>query len=209
MANRSQSGTRGGASTHVVAPGTMRVRDLTTDDLLALVLDGRTEAYEEIVRRYQRDVLRIVSSLLTDRATTEDLVQQVFVNAYVALPRFELGRDFGPWLRTIARNAVREELRKRACRDRRLKPYGEILAARLSDPASSDLYEKTMLDALKQCVGRLRARAAAAIRHHYTEGKSLDEIAAETGSTNSAVRSLLCRVRVKLRECVERRMAER
>lgn len=189
--------------------GKMRACDLTTDDLLALVLDGRTEAYEEIVRRYQRDVLRVVSLLLADRATTEDLVQQVFVNAYVALPRFELGRDFGPWLRTIARNAVREELRRRSRYGRRLKTYGEILAARLSDPASADLYERTMLDALKQCVQRLRARAAAVIRQRYTEGKSLDEIAAETGSTNSAVRSLLCRVRVKLRECVERRMADR
>ncbi|MFH1269203.1 MAG: sigma-70 family RNA polymerase sigma factor [Planctomycetota bacterium] len=176
---------------------------LPMDELIGLILGGQVDLYEEVIRRYQGDVMAVVGGLLADRGQAEDLVQQVFVDAYFALPRFELGRDFGPWIRTIARNAVREQLRKQWRYDRRLRAYHEILAARLADDRRADHDERMLVEALNGCINRLPEREATAIRLRYHEDLSMDEIAAVLGNTAGTVRNLLCRARTGLRECLQ------
>lgn len=180
---------------------------LTTDEIVSRVLGGEIDLYEEIIRRFQQDVLRIASALLYHRSATEDVMQQVFLNVYVNLNRFQPGRDFGVWIRTIARNSVREELRKRIRYDRRLKAYGDALEAKLGDNRQADLAEE-LQEALGECMKQLEESAATAVRLRYVEGKAFSQIAAEVGSTSGAMRNLLMRVRSKLRACVQRRMRE-
>ncbi len=174
------------------------------DELISLILAGQVDLYEEVIRRYQSDVTLVVGRLLADPGQADDLVQQVFVDAYFALPRFERGRDFGPWIRTIARNAVREQLRKQWRYDRRLRAYHEILAARLADDQRADQSEQMLTQALTNCTSRLPEREATAIRLRYHEGRSMEEIAAALGSTVGSARNLLCRARTRLRECLQR-----
>ncbi len=181
--------------------------DLTTDELVQLVRAENTDYYQEIVNRYQRDVLRIVSFTLYDRSQTEDLVQQVFVNAFLHLADFELGRDFGAWLRTIARNAVREHLRHNARYKRRLKVYAELVSQRWEDDERAVELEESMQQALHDCMQRLSHKAARAIRLRYHEGLDFSTMAARMNTTAGALRNLLSRVRVRLRECIERRLA--
>ena len=185
-------------------PNAENPQSLSVDELISLILGGRTELYQQIVRRYQHDVLQIVSGLLYDRGPTEDLVQEVFVNAYFALSRFQPGSDFRPWIRTIARNAVREQLRKQSRYDRRLKTYGRMLEARLADDRRAALDERVQTEALQRCMGRLSQRQATAIRLRYTDGKSNREIAAIMGTSDGAIRNLLCGARAALRGCLER-----
>ena len=182
----------------------MNTTDYSTNELIPLILGGRADLYEEIVRRYQQEVWQVVSTLLYDRGPAEDLVQQVFVNAYFALSSFRPGMDFGPWVRTIARNAVREELRARARQERRLHTYREVLEARLADDRGADAHHQATREALRRCLARLPEREAAAVRMRYQEGKGFDEIGAALGGSNAAVRNLLCRARSRLRECIER-----
>ena len=182
---------------------------LSLDELIALVRGGDVELYEEIVRRYQQQVSWIVSSLLDDHHAAEDLVQQVFVNAYVALPQFERGRDFGRWIRTIARNAVREELRRRSRYGHRLKVYYQTLAARLTDDDNASSYEESLGEALRECLERLSPDAAELVRQRYREGKDFDDLAARLGTSANAIRNRLCRARAKLRQCIERKLAQR
>ena len=181
---------------------------LSIDELISEILGGRTELYEEVIRRYQRDVLQVVSALLYDRGPAEELVQQVFVNAYFALPRFRRGSDFGPWIRTIARNAAREELRKQSRYDRRLKTYGRMLEARLADSERAAHREQTLIESLRACLGRLPQREATAIRLRYSEGKTFEEIAGVLGGTGGSIRNLLCRARATLRQSLEKEMDE-
>ncbi|TVS10275.1 MAG: sigma-70 family RNA polymerase sigma factor [Planctomycetaceae bacterium] len=181
--------------------------DLTTDELVQLVRAENTDYYQEIVNRYQRDVLRIVSFTLYDRSQTEDLVQQVFVNAFLHLADFELGRDFGAWLRTIARNAVREHLRHNARYERRLKVYAELVSQRWEDDERAVELEESMQQALHECMRRLPHKAARAIRLRYQERLDYSTMAARMNTTAGALRNLVLRVRVQLRECIERGMA--
>jgi RNA polymerase sigma factor (sigma-70 family) len=60
---------------------------------------------------------------LQDQSASEDLVQQTFVKAFMSLDNYQTGRDFGAWLRTIARNLLRNELRRRGREDKNLSRY--------------------------------------------------------------------------------------
>src|SRR6516164_6917385 len=82
------------------------------------VLRGEIDAYETIVRAYQREVWKVVTAMLFDARGAEDLVQRSFISAYQHLHQFQPGRDFGAWLKEIARNQVRQELRRAAREDR-------------------------------------------------------------------------------------------
>jgi RNA polymerase sigma-70 factor (ECF subfamily) len=174
------------------------------DELVSHVVAGRTDFYEEIVRRYQNDVAKVVCTLLYNQSVTEDIVQQVFVDAYRKLSSFRKGRDFGAWIRTIARNAVKMELRRKSRYDRRLKAYHEMYERRLSQKENKAGYLTQAEPYLQSCIDKLAPRVAAALRRRYTDGAKIEAIAGELCTSAGAVRNLLSRARVKLRACIER-----
>ena len=134
--------------------------DADVDQVVAAVRSGRTEAYAEIVARYQQEVWRIAARLLADRDATGDLVQQVFVDAYFHLGQYRPGTDFGAWLRSIARNRVRREARSAARASRRLEAYRRLLLERLCDSPEADRQEQALRDALRECQEKLPGPAA-------------------------------------------------
>jgi len=86
------------------------------EDLLELVAQRRDQtAFDELYGRYSRAVYTLVVSLIGDRAGSEDVVQQAFINVWRAAAGYR--RERGPaksWLYTIARNAAFDALRVRA-----------------------------------------------------------------------------------------------
>ena len=83
------------------------------EDLLELVAQRRDEtAFDELYGRYSRAVYTLVVRLIGDRAGSEDVVQQAFINVWRAASGYR--RERGPaksWLYTIARNAAFDALR--------------------------------------------------------------------------------------------------
>ena len=171
------------------------------------ILGGQVDAYGEIVRAYQDAIWRVVAFGLHDIATTEDLVQQVFVNAYFKLDTFKRNRDFGAWLRGIARNLLREEMRRRRRYTRRLATYRERQDALLADDNAFDRHESRLRTALDECRESLSPAAAEALDMRYARALGFDEIAAALKRTVAATRQMMGRIRLSLRTCIEKRMA--
>jgi RNA polymerase sigma-70 factor, ECF subfamily len=73
---------------------------------------GSREAFETIVKRYEKKVFHLAFSFVRDRASADDLAQEVFVKAYFALPKFHFKSEFGTWLYRIAANHIKDHLRK-------------------------------------------------------------------------------------------------
>ena len=71
---------------------------------------GDVAAYETLVRRYQDVALR-TASLVAPEADAADAVQDAFVKAYAALPRFRAGAPVRPWLLSIVANESRNRRR--------------------------------------------------------------------------------------------------
>ncbi len=176
--------------------------DLATDELVQRVLDGRVEWYEQIIRRYQLDVARIAQALLQDRSATEELVQQVFVNAFYALKTYRMGEGFGRWIRTVARNAARQELRRSSRYVARLEAYRLRAEARLDAEASDADAIRDRLEALRDCVRKLKDDHAEAVHRRYLQGESVERVAVAMGRSVDSVRNMLFRVRGVLRECL-------
>src|SRR5205823_5978959 len=122
------------------------------DPIVTRVLSGEIDAYEIIVRGCQEAVWKVVAATLFNRQRTEDLVQQTFINAYRRLDRYERGRDFVVWLKEIARNEVRQEIRRSLREDHRLELYHNNLLQTYDEPSASTR-EILFEEALAQCTG--------------------------------------------------------
>ncbi|MBI4026892.1 MAG: sigma-70 family RNA polymerase sigma factor [Verrucomicrobia bacterium] len=182
--------------------------DDSLEPILDRVLAGEMDAYAHIVRQFQDDIWRIAAYGLRDIAATEDLVQQVFVSAYQNLNSFERGRDFGAWLRTIARNLLRNELRRGGREADHLRRYHEWLITRLEHNPHAEPNEGFLRDHLRECRAKITGHAADALRLRYEDGMGFEEIAAKLGRTIEAARQMLVRVRIELRQCIEKRRLE-
>jgi RNA polymerase sigma-70 factor (ECF subfamily) len=173
------------------------------DRLVQLVLGGDAQAFAGLIRLYESDVWRIASTLVRDWAATESLVQQTFFDAYTHLHSYQVGTDFGAWIRTLTRNRLRKELRTLTRAEQRLAVYREQLAERLraEEPIhdDSDVY----LAALRSCREQLPDDEAALLRLRYERGLSFEAIATRRGTTATAMQRAISRIRFRLRACIE------
>jgi RNA polymerase sigma factor (sigma-70 family) len=161
--------------------------------LVDLVRAGSEPAFETIVERYRRALMRYVSRLLPPERA-EDVVQQAFVNAYEAMHRDDAELNLRPWLYRIAHNTALNALRDRGLRHDELDE--RIDGVERPDQA----LERTQgLRDVLVAVQALPDRQRDAIVLRELEGRSYDEIALALGVTDGAVRQLLNRARNSLR----------
>ena len=178
------------------------------DEIIERVLAGEVDRFAEIIRHHQQDIWRIAAFALRDTAATEDLVQQVFVEAYLALGRFERGRDLGAWLRTIARNQVRNELRRSGREAKRLRHYHQWLAQHLEKNEAADRHEEILREDLANCRRKLSETESLALDMRYEQALGFEQIAAALDRTVAATRQMLFRIRIALRQCISERRSQ-
>src|SRR5829696_7960498 len=161
--------------------------------LVDLVRAGYDPAFEAIVERYRRPLLRYVTRILPG-GRAEDVVQLAFVNAYEAIQRDSRELDLRPWLYRIAHNAALNALRDRGSPPLQLPE--DVDGVQRPDQA---LERSQGLRELLAAVQALPSRQRDAIVLRELEGRSYGEIAGALGVSDGAVRQLLNRARNTLR----------
>ena len=81
--------------------------------LVRLAQEGSPAAFEELVTKYQPKVFSMALSFTRNREAADDLAQEIFLKAYLALPRFHGKSEFGTWLYRISVNHIKDFLRKK------------------------------------------------------------------------------------------------
>jgi RNA polymerase sigma-70 factor (ECF subfamily) len=81
--------------------------------LVRLAQHGRPEAFEELVAKYQPKVFSMALSFTRNREVADDLAQEIFLKAYLALPKFHGKSAFGTWVYRISMNHIKDYLRKK------------------------------------------------------------------------------------------------
>ncbi len=160
---------------------------------------GNKDAYGELVLKYQKRLFRFIFMMLGSKDATEDIVQEAFVNGYLALNSFEPERPFYPWLATIARNLALNRIKK-ADKEKPASEYDDLISA-VPDKAANPL--ERIID--KENERRL-ALAVAALPEQYRmvfvlrtfEKLSYEEIAKQLHIAPGTVDSRLYRAREKL-----------
>ena len=89
---------------------------LRDEELVAAVLEGEVEKYEQLVSRYQGRVVNYLYRMLRSLDDAHDLAQDVFLRVYRALDRFDPQYKFSTWLFRVAKNAAIDSVRKRRIR---------------------------------------------------------------------------------------------
>ena len=161
--------------------------------LVDLVRAGSDPAFEAIVERYRRALMRYVSRLLPPERA-EDVVQQSFVKAYEAMHKGSAELNLRPWLYRIAHNGALNALRDRGAGHVELSDT--IDGVERPDQAFE---RKHGLRELVVSVQALPERQRSAILLREMEGRSYEEIATALGVSDGAVRQLLHRARNALR----------
>jgi len=160
----------------------------TVDELTRLALEagrGDEPALAGFVRRSQADVWRLAAHLV-DRASADDLTQEVYVRAIPALARFRGDAPARIWLLSIARRTCADEIRRRTRRRRRLGVVRSIEDELVEPSAAGDETEVVDLSLLVDGLGDDR-RAAFTLTQVL--GLSYDEAARVCGvpvGTNTA-----------------------
>ncbi len=163
--------------------------------LVNLVREGYESAFEEIVRRYGKPLGRYAAAIVGGRS--EDVTQDAFSKALLALRRDDAEIELRPWLFRIVRNTALNDLRDRP-------PEPEVLAEAIAGGRSA-AEEVEQREELADLIERLQAlpkpqRAAIVMRE--LEGLSHEEIAAALGLSGGGARQAIYRARQALRDGV-------
>ena len=177
---------------------------LSDGELATLTIAGRQPAFVEIVRRYRQPVFRLARYCLGDQDEALDLVQETFISAHQALPRYDGERSMKAWLSTITINKCRDWGRKRAVRrflsfalpiDGQAESVADDQVA--IDDAASDRQE---LDRVTRAISTLPMNLKEALVLRTIEGLSQAETAAVLSISEKAVETRLYRARARLLE---------
>jgi len=176
---------------------------------------GDRKAFEDLVRRYQRQVANIVYLTLGSREEVQDISQEVFVRVYRSIDKFEFDASFFSWIYRITVNLCIDELRRRRVKralsldfltegtlEKEKKSKEQLLA---SDGVMNDEKREIVLDALQKISQEHRQ---VIILREYEE-LSYAEIAAYLGISIQAVKSRIFRAREDLRALLEDYFEER
>jgi len=174
-----------------------RARTNADARLVALARDSRGEALELIYSAYKSRIYSFLLRLLADPVGADDLTQDVFTKAYVALGTLTNDHRVLPWLYRIANNAAIDHVRRRR---RFIWLRVGKLAGTGDEPVMPDEHGRVPeRDQVRAVLATLPPEQATALLLHSLEGYSYKEIAEIQGSTLTAVRSRIARGRAAFR----------
>src|SRR5262245_10243967 len=181
--------------------------------LMLRVRDDDASAFAELVERFRHRLVGVMHHLIGNADEAEDLAQEVFLRVYRTRNTYTPQATFPTWLFTIAHNLPLTALRDRkrrpvlplAVRDR--GPLGprpnEATAPARDDPPAHNLQQEELAAVIRGALDGLNERQRVAIVLNKFEDMNYADIAEVMGLTVKAVKSLLSRARMKLREALQ------
>lgn len=160
-------------------------------ELIRRVHDGHTEAYSELIRRYQNMVYGLAYYLVHSFEDARDIAQESFLQAYINLPKLREPAKFGAWLREITRNESLAWLRRR-------RPAEPLDTASLEPADHREEIANRLF--VQQALERLSEPSRLAVTLFYFHAYSLAEIASFLGEPVTTIKSRLRNARARLQK---------
>lgn len=211
LALANNSGLAGGTGASLVTVDSLP--NLNERTLVAEAQAGNRAAFEELVHRYDRDVLRLALNLMKRPEDARDVYQEAFLKVYRNLHRFRFECSFYTWLYRIVTNVCLDHLRRRQARPEDQAPESN---PGHHEEGITDFFERQRehrptLDPERQLFGKeIQRRIAIAMERlsprervvfemkHY-QGLKLRAIGDALGTTEETVKNSLFRATRKLR----------
>ncbi len=170
--------------------------------LIALLRGGNDAAFEVLFGRYRSRLLGFCRHMLRSSEDAEDVLQEVFANAYNAILGDEREINVRPWLYRIARNRCLNHLRRPTAdasdtMDEHMHAHGRT--------AADVVHRRADVRSLLEDVQKLPESQRTALLLREIDALSYDQIAEAMETTIPSVKSLLVRARMSLAEAAEAR----
>lgn len=172
--------------------------------LVSMSLAGNSKSFEVLVRRYQKLVYNVIFQMVQSHETAADLTQETFLKSFRALATFRSEAKFKPWILRIASNTTLNHIR-----DSKAKAHGsleELLEENpLAEPPSAENVEAEVELRFSQAM-LAEALLSLPERHRqvfvlrYQHDLSYADIATVVDEPETTIKSLLFRIREKLRK---------
>src|SRR4030088_533949 len=200
-------------STDAALASVISLSHLDERALVAEAQTGSRAAFEELVRRFDRDVLRLALNLMKRPEDARDVYQEAFLKVYRNLHRFRFACSFYTWLYRIVTNVCLDHLRRRQARPEDQAP--ELNASQFEDGVN-DFFERQKEhrpthDPERRFIGqeiqaqinaamlRLSPRERIVFEMKHYQGLKLRAIGDALGTTEETVKNSLFRATRKLR----------
>lgn len=175
---------------------------------------GDVQAFEELMLRYQGRLVTVLEHWTGQRDLAEDLTQEVFLRVYRARLTYAPESKFSTWLYTIANNVASNARRRQSLRrevspqpapgaESGPQPLEQLAVAASGQTPSRQLDRAEMRTVVRAALATLNERQRMALLLNKFENLGYEEIATAMQLSVQAVKSLLCRARVNLRQVLE------
>jgi RNA polymerase sigma-70 factor, ECF subfamily len=177
------------------------------------IRDGDSEAFEQLVVKYQPRLLRVLEHIVGRADLAEDLAQEVFLRVFRSREKYHAQAKFSTWLFTIANNLALNAMRNRRRRHEVNLPSIdsdppdprpiERLADNRGTTPSGPMRQRELAVIVRSALEQLNERQRMALLLHKFEEMNYAEIAKVMNLSPQAIKSLLNRARVSLRVSLE------
>jgi RNA polymerase sigma-70 factor, ECF subfamily len=170
------------------------------DDLVRDVIEGNLEAFDELMKRYERLVYKVAYSFGGSREDALDITQSVFLKAFRSLSSFRSDANLKTWLMRITYNEGVNWVRKSGRTSDRHEPLDENIAGDTNQ--EEDLFAREKEQLLEQGLRKLNERYRLALVLRYQQGLGIAEIASVLRCSEGVAKSMLFRGVRSLRQAI-------
>lgn len=183
--------------------------ETTDEDIAKLVQQGDRESFGLLVDRYRAKIERYVRRFLFSADEAEDIVQEVFIKAYINIRSFDVKRKFSSWLYRIAHNESINALKKKG-REKISFIDFDVMLPQLAakETADAGLHRDEMRQMLDQSLEKLSAKYREPLALYYFEEMDYREIADILRIPVATVGVRLRRGRIMLQSLIKRKEAD-
>jgi RNA polymerase sigma factor (sigma-70 family) len=181
-------------------------------EIIERVLQGEKRAYAELVDRHKDRAMALATRMLRNRQDAEEALQDAFVRAFNALPRFERKSSFSTWFYRIVFNVCSTSLGRRADeKTKSIDGQDEEDERKLELPAEDELPDialegKELRQIVSNEIEAMPVVYGAILTLFLVQDLSYDEIVEVTGLPLGTVKVRLFRARELLRTAVAQRL---
>ncbi len=174
---------------------------LQDDQMVVLAVKGDEKAYSELTQKYQKPLYFHVSKMIRDPDFAEDLVQDIFLNAFKSLKNYKNDHAFSTWLYRIARNHTIDYLRKKKIETLSIhvddydESHASIQIADESSFTDQPIIRRERRNKVYEAIYQLPEKYRDIIVKRHIEEKSYQEIAVEIDIPLGTVKAHLFRAR--------------
>ena len=173
------------------------------------VLQGETEVFEVLIKRYQIPIINYVYRMMGDYETAVDLSQEVFLKVYLSLDKYDKSYKFSTWLYKIACNKTIDYLRKRRLSTVSIDdvPQGEEEGRPFEIPSDNPgpdelFFSRDLQERIDKSMEDLPEDYRQLLILRHVNGLSYNEIAEVTHLPLGTVKNRIFRARQRLKEMV-------